>query len=163
MKNKYSKTSIIDKNSSIGENTRIWNWVQIMHDVIIGDNCNIGNNCFIENGVSIGNGVTIKNNIALYTGVKICDDVFLGPNCVFTNVVRPRAFISQKGNFKSTIVMKGATIGANSTIICGVTIGEYSFVGAGSVVTKDVPPYALVFGNPAKIMGFVNKKGDNKK
>lgn len=154
--------SIISKKASIGQGTRVWHFVQIMDNVMIGDNCNIGNNCFIENGVVVGNGVTIKNNVALYDGAIIEDDVFLGPNCVFTNVLRPRAFISQKNNFKKTIVKKGATIGANATIVCGVTIGEYSFVGAGSVVTKDVPPFALVVGNPAKVIKFLDKEGNDK-
>ena len=160
MKKKFSKTAIIDKKAIIGEGTRIWNWVQIMGDVKIGINCNIGNNCFVESGVQIGNKVTIKNNVALYSGAIIDDDVFLGPNCVFTNVTRPRSFISQKHNFKKTIICKGATIGANATIVCGVTIGEYAFIGAGSVVTKDIPPFALVYGNPARVHGFVNKEGE---
>lgn len=161
MKNKYAKTAIIDKRAHIGEGTRIWNWVQIMEGVQVGKDCNIGNNCFIEKGVQIGNRVTIKNNIALYTGVIIEDEVFLGPNCVFTNVLRPRAFISSKENYKKTLVKEGATIGANSTIVCGVTIGKYAFVGAGSVVTKSVPDYAMVFGNPARIIKYVNKAGDD--
>ena len=166
MENKETKiaiSAIIDEKASIGVGTRIWNWVQIMGDVQIGENCNIGNNCFIESGVKIGNHVIIKNNIAIYSGVSVDDDVFLGPNCVFTNVINPRAFISRKNEFKKTIIKKGATIGANATIICGVTIGEYAFVGAGAVVTKDVPPYALVYGNPARIKCFVDETGEKKK
>ena len=159
MENRVSKTAIVSPSAIIGDRTRVWNWVQIMDNVSIGNDCNVGNNCFIETGVQIGNHVTIKNNISLYSGVIVEDDVFLGPNCVFTNVIRPRAFISQKDNFKKTIIKQGSTIGANATIVCGVTIGEFAFVGAGSVVTKDVPPYALVYGNPARIHGFVDKNG----
>lgn len=159
---KIYSNSIISEKAKIDKGTRVWNFVQIMDNVTIGKNCNIGNNCFIENGVVVGNGVTIKNNVALYDGAIIEDDVFLGPNCVFTNVLRPRAFISQKDNFKKTIVKKGATIGANATIVCGITIGEYSFVGAGSVVTKDVPPFALVVGNPARIIKYLDKEGNDK-
>lgn len=154
------QTSIIGDKAVIGAGTKIWCWVQIMDGAIIGNNCLIGNNCYIEQGVVIGNNVKIKNNIALYEGVICEDDVFLGPNCVFTNVFNPRAFISRKDQFLPTIVKKGATIGANSTIICGNTIGEYSFVGAGSVVTKDVPSFAIVFGNPARIQGYVCECGN---
>ena len=159
---KIAKTAIVDEKAVIGNGTRIWNWVQIMGDVKIGEHCNIGNNCFIESGVKVGSGVTIKNNVALYSGVEVEDDVFLGPNCVFTNVIRPRAFISQKDNFKKTIIRKGATIGANATIVCNVTIGKYAFIGAGSVVTKDVPDYAIVYGNPASVKGFVDEQGNKK-
>jgi UDP-2-acetamido-3-amino-2,3-dideoxy-glucuronate N-acetyltransferase len=154
------QTSIIGDKAVIGAGTKIWCWVQIMDGAIVGNNCLIGNNCYIEQGVVIGNNVKIKNNIALYEGVICEDDVFLGPNCVFTNVFNPRAFISRKDQFLPTIVKKGATIGANSTIICGNTIGEYSFVGAGSVVTKDVPSFAIVFGNPARIQGYVCECGN---
>jgi UDP-2-acetamido-3-amino-2,3-dideoxy-glucuronate N-acetyltransferase len=154
------QTSIIGDKAVIGAGTKIWCWVQIMDGAIVGNSCLIGNNCYIEQGVVIGNNVKIKNNIALYEGVICEDDVFLGPNCVFTNVFNPRAFISRKDQFLPTIVKKGATIGANSTIICGNTIGEYSFVGAGSVVTKDVPSFAIVFGNPARIQGYVCECGN---
>lgn len=152
-------TAIIDDGCSIGNNTRIWHRSHIMSNVIIGDNCNIGENAFIESGVKIGNNVKIKNNVALYTGV-ICEDyVFLGPNCVFTNVINPRSFIERKLEFKTTIIYKGATIGANATIVCGHTIGKYSFVGAGSVVTKVVPDYTIVIGNPAKFYAYICKCG----
>ena len=128
----------VSPDASIGEETSIWQNCIIQGDVVIGKNCNIGANVFIEKGVRVGNGVKIKNNIALYSGVEIADDVFLGPNCVFTNVINPRAFISRKKEFKKTIVERGATIGANATILCGHKIGKYAMVGAGTVVTHDV-------------------------
>lgn len=155
--NKYwsDHTSIISEDSVIGENTKIWQFCTIMGQTIIGQNCNIGQNVFIESGVKIGNRVKIKNNISLYTGLICEDDVFLGPNCVFTNVLNPRSFIEKKSEFKSTKIKKGATIGANATLICGVTIGKYAMVGAGSVVTKNVSDYALVVGNPGHQIGYV--------
>ena len=156
MKNNYiHPLAIIDDGAKVGKGTRVWHWCHIMSGAIIGENCNIGENAFIENGVVIGNGVKIKNNVALYSGIECEDDVFLGPNCVFTNVSHPRSFIDRKHEFKKTIVKKGATIGANATIVCGHDIGEYAFVGAGSVVTKSVPPYNMVIGNPARFYGYV--------
>ena len=149
----------IHNNVIIGHGTSIWQNCIIQEDVVIGKNCNIGANVFIEKGVRIGDGVKIKNNIAIYSGVEIEDDVFLGPNCVFTNVINPRAFISRKNEFKKTVVKKGATIGANSTIVCGHTIGSYSMVGAGCVVAHDVEDNNLVVGNPDKLLGFVCKCG----
>jgi UDP-2-acetamido-3-amino-2,3-dideoxy-glucuronate N-acetyltransferase len=143
-------TAIVDENCEIGEGTRIWHWCHVMHDVKIGARCNIGEHAFIENGVTLGNGVKVKNNVALYTGIECEDDVFLGPNCVFTNVANPRSFIERKNEFKKTIIRRGATVGANATIVCGNEIGEYAFIGAGSVVTKAVPAYTMVIGNPAK-------------
>jgi UDP-2-acetamido-3-amino-2,3-dideoxy-glucuronate N-acetyltransferase len=131
-----------------------------MNDVEIGSNCNIGQNVFIEKGVRLGSNVTVKNNISLYTGVICEDDVFLGPSCVFTNVKTPRSFISRKDEFIHTIVERGASIGANATIICGNTIGKYSLVAAGSVVIRDVPAYTMVAGNPAVVKGFVCKCGE---
>ena len=154
------KTSIVNRNVKLGVNTRVWQFCNIMNNVIIGDNCNIGQNVFIENGVIIGNNVKIKNNISIYTGVICEDDVFLGPACVFTNVLNPRSFIERKSEFKQTIIKRGASIGANSTIICGNTIGRYAMVAAGAVVTRDVPDYALVMGNPGKIAGYVCKCGE---
>ncbi|MBP5598295.1 MAG: N-acetyltransferase [Pseudobutyrivibrio sp.] len=152
-------TAIVDKGAIVGDGTRIWHHCHIMTGAVIGDNCNIGENAFVETGVKIGNGVKVKNNVALYTGVECEDDVFLGPNCVFTNVVNPRSFIEKKTEFKKTIIRRGATIGANSTIICGNEIGEYAFVGAGSVVTKNVPSYTMVIGNPARFYAYVCKCG----
>lgn len=152
-------TAIVDEGAEIGEGTRIWHHCHIMKDVKIGKHCNIGENAFLETGVRIGNNVKIKNNVAIYTGVTAEDDVFLGPNCVFTNVNNPRSFIERKSEFKETIIRKGATIGANATVVCGHEIGEYSFVGAGSVVTKKVLPYTMVIGNPAKFHSYVCKCG----
>lgn len=137
----------------------VWQHVVIQDNVRIGNNCKIGANSFIEKNVSIGNQVTIKNNVAIYTGVTIEDNVFLGPSCVFTNVINPRSFISKKAEFRPTVIRHGATIGANATILCGHTIGRYAMVGAGSVVTKDVPDHAMVVGNPAKVKGYVCKCG----
>mgnify|MGYP005769377927 CR=1 FL=1 len=154
------ESAIVSAGAQIGDGTTIWQFSNIMDNVIIGNNCNIGQNVFIESGVVIGSGVTIKNNIAIYTGVICEDDVFLGPNCVFTNVLTPRSFISRKNEYKQTLVQKGATIGANATIICGHTIGKYAMVGAGSVVTKDVLDYALVVGNPARRTGYVCECGE---
>lgn len=154
------ETSIIDQGAIIGDNTRVWQFCNIMSDACIGTDCNIGQNVFIESGVRIGNHVKIKNNISLYKGVICEDDVFLGPNCVFTNVVNPRSFIEKKTEFKQTIIKQGATVGANSTLICGHTIGRYAMVGAGSVVTHDVGEYELVLGNPARQAGYVCRCGE---
>ncbi len=154
------ETSIIGHDVTIGDHTRVWQFCNIMPDVHIGANCNVGQNVFIESGVRIGNCVKIKNNISLYQGVICEDDVFLGPNCVFTNVINPRSFIEKKAEIKQTVVKRGATIGANSTLICGHTIGEYAMVGAGSVVTHDVGAYELVVGNPAKHAGYVCRCGE---
>lgn len=152
-------TAIIDEPCEIGEGTKIWHFCHIMKGAKIGKNCVIGQNVFIGKGVKIGNNVKIQNNVSVYEGVILEDDVFCGPSMVFTNVLNPRSHIPRKHEFKQTIVKKGATIGANATIICGHTIGEYAFIGAGAVVTKDVPPYALVIGNPAKITGWMCECG----
>lgn len=149
----------ISNHAMVGAGTSIWQNCIIQDDVVIGENCNIGANVFIEKGVRIGNGVKIKNNIAIYSGVEIADDVFLGPDCVFTNVTHPRAFISRKHEFKRTIVNTGATIGANATIICGHNIGKYAMVGAGTVVAHNIDDYALVVGNPGRTIGFACECG----
>ncbi|MCI8416495.1 MAG: N-acetyltransferase [Lachnospiraceae bacterium] len=154
-------TAILGEKASIGQGTSIWQYCIIQDDVIIGEHCSFGANVFVENGVQLGNRVKVKNNISLYTGVICEDDVFLGPNCVFTNVINPRSFISRKNEFQDTLIKKGASIGANATIVCGNIIGKYAMVGAGSVVTKDVPDYALVMGNPAQIKGYVCECGCN--
>lgn len=152
-------TAIIDEGARIGKNTKIWHFTHIMKNCIIGENCNIGQNVFIAEGVILGNNVKVQNNVSIYTGVICEDDVFLGPSMVFTNVINPRSAIIRKDQYKKTLVKKGATIGANATIVCGVTIGEYAFVGAGAVVTKDVKPYALVVGNPARQIGWMSEYG----
>lgn len=152
-------TSLISDDAQIGRGTRIWQFCNIMGGSVIGENCNIGQNVFIESGVHLGNNVKVKNNVALYQGVICEDDVFLGPNCVFTNVINPRSFIERKHEFKKTIVQEGATIGANATILCGNTIGRYAMVGAGTVVTHDVGEYHLVAGNPGRTIGYVCRCG----
>lgn len=153
------ESSYIDEPCEIGKGTKIWHFSHIMPYSKIGMNCNIGQNVVISPQVIIGNGVKIQNNVSVYTGVICEDDVFLGPSCVFTNVINPRSFIIRKDEFKTTLIKKGASIGANATIICGNTIGEYALIGAGAVVTKDVPDYGLLVGNPARIIGYVCKCG----
>jgi len=152
-------TSVIDEGAVIGAGTHIWHFSHIMSGSTIGKNCNIGQNVFISSGVTLGNNVKVQNNVSLYTGVTCDDDVFLGPSCVFTNVINPRSAVVRKNEYRSTHVAKGATIGANATIVCGITIGEYAFIGAGAVVTKNILPYALVVGNPAKQIGWMSAHG----
>ena len=155
-----NETSIVDPGSQIGKGTKIWHFSHIMTGAKIGSNCNIGQNVVISPGVIIGNNVKIQNNVSIYTGV-ICEDfVFLGPSMVFTNVINPRSAIVRKEEFKKTIIKKGASIGANATIVCGNIIGEFAMVGAGTVVTKDILPYALVVGNPSKQIGWVSEFGN---
>ena len=154
------ESSYIDQPCKIGDYTKIWHFSHIMQNCIIGEKCNIGQNVVISPGVNVGNNVKIQNNVSLYSGVICEDDVFLGPSCVFTNVINPRSFIERKDEYKKTVIMKGASIGANATIVCGYNIGKYSFIGAGAVVTKSVPDYALVVGNPATIRGYVCKCGE---
>jgi UDP-2-acetamido-3-amino-2,3-dideoxy-glucuronate N-acetyltransferase len=153
-------TAVVDEGAVIGSGTKIWHFSHIMSGAVIGENCNIGQNVVISPQVVLGNNVKVQNNVSVYTGVICEEDVFLGPSCVFTNVTNPRSFIDRKTEFKNTIVKRGASIGANATILCGITIGEYAMIGAGSVVTKDVPPYALIAGNPGKQMGWVDKEGN---
>ena len=152
-------SAVIDEGAQIGDGTNIWHFSHVMPDAVIGKNCNIGQNVFIDNGVVIGNGVKIQNNVSVYNGVVCEDEVFIGPSVVFTNVINPRSAIERKHEFKKTIVRKGASIGANATIICGNEIGQYAMIGAGAVVTKNVKPYALVVGNPAKQIGWVSENG----
>ena len=155
------KTSIVDENVEIGENTKIWHFSHIQPGAIIGRNCSIGQNVNIANNVKIGNHVKIQNNVSVYEGVELEDYVFCGPSMVFTNVKLPRSEFPQRGSshYSKTLVKKSASIGANATIVCGVTIGEYAMIGSGAVVTKDVPPFHLVVGNPAKIVCKVDKYG----
>ena len=156
------ESSYIDDNVSIGPGTKIWHFCHIMTGTEIGEKCSFGQNCVVGPNVKIGNNVKVQNNVSIYDGVFIENDVFIGPSVVFTNVINPRAFVNKKHEYKETIIKSGATIGANSTIICGVTIGEYAFIGAGSVVTKDVKPYSLVYGNPARPKGEICKCGKTK-
>ena len=153
------ETSVIDEGTRIGKGTKIWHFSHIMTGSEIGENCNIGQNVVISPGVKIGKNVKVQNNVSIYTGVVCDDDVFLGPSMVFTNIVNPRSAIIRKDSYVSTLVEKGASIGANSTIVCGNRIGKYSFIGAGAVVTKDVKPYALVVGNPAMQTGWMSEYG----
>lgn len=160
----YTKheTAIVDEGAEVGEGTRIWHWAHICGGAKIGKNCSFGQNVFVGNKVIIGNGVKIQNNVSVYDNVTLEDDVFCGPSMVFTNVYNPRSAINRKNEYRDTVVKKGATLGANCTIVCGVTIGKYAFVGAGAVVTKDVPDYALVVGVPAKQIGWMDEEGIRK-
>lgn len=153
------ETAVIDAGCSIGEGVKIWHFSHVMEDAVIGDGCNIGQNVVISPKVTIGRNVKIQNNVSVYTGVICEDDVFLGPSMVFTNVINPRSFINRKNEFRTTLVRKGASIGANATVVCGVEIGAFAMIGAGTVVTKDVKPYALVVGNPGKQIGWVSEYG----
>ena len=153
------ETAVIDPGCTIGDGTRIWHFSHIMPGCIIGRNCNIGQNVVISPQVVLGDNVKVQNNVSVYTGVTCGDDVFLGPSCVFTNVVNPRSAVSRKSQYQKTHVGRGASIGANATIVCGHTIGEYAMIGAGAVVTKDIPPYALVVGNPSRRIGWVSEYG----
>ncbi len=153
-------TAIVDAGTTIGEGTKIWHFCHILPDTEIGYGCSFGQNCVVGPRVSIGNGVKVQNNVSIYEGVEIEDDVFLGPSMVFTNVINPRAFIQRKEEFKKTLLKKGCSVGANATIICGVTIGEYALIGSGAVVNKDVKPYALMVGIPARQIGWVGVSGN---
>lgn len=153
------ESSYVDEGCKIGKGTKIWHFSHIMEGSVIGNNCNIGQNVVISPYVELGNNVKIQNNVSVYTGVVCEDDVFLGPSMVFTNVSHPRSAIIRRDQYEKTVVKKGATIGANATIVCGHTIGQFAFIGAGAVVTKDIPDYALVVGNPAKQIGWVSEQG----
>ena len=153
------ETAIIDEGCVIGENTKIWHFSHLMSDSVIGKNCNIGQNVVISHDVILGSNVKVQNNVSIYTGVVCEDDVFLGPSMVFTNVINPRSAIIRRNDYMSTIVKKGASIGANATIVCGNNIGKFSFIGAGAVVTKEVQDYSLVVGNPSKQIGWVSEYG----
>lgn len=153
-------SSHVDESCEIGEGTKIWHFSHIMNGCKIGGNCTIGQNVVVSPGVILGDGCKVQNNVSIYTGVVCEDGVFLGPSCVFTNVINPRAFIERKHEFRKTLVRRGASIGANATIVCGHTIGKYAMVGAGAVVTRDVPDHALVYGVPARLKGYVCRCGE---
>jgi UDP-2-acetamido-3-amino-2,3-dideoxy-glucuronate N-acetyltransferase len=160
-KQKYfaHETAVIDHGCKIGDGTKIWHFTHIMPNSVIGENCNIGQNVVVSPEVVLGKNVKIQNNVSIYTGVECEDDVFLGPSMVFTNVINPRSSVNRRGEYSKTIVRKGASIGANATIVCGNDIGQYAFIGAGAVVTKEVLPYALVVGNPARHIGWMSEYG----
>ena len=153
------ETAVVDEGSIVGNGTKIWHFSHIMTDCKIGNDCNIGQNVVVSPKVILGNNVKVQNNVSIYTGVLCEDDVFLGPSMVFTNVINPRSAIKRQNEYLRTIVRKGATIGANATIVCGNNIGQYAFIGAGAVVTKEVKPYALVVGNPSKQVGWISEYG----
>lgn len=154
------KTAIVDEHVEIGKGTKIWHFSHILEGSVIGDNCSFGQNCVVGPAVKIGSNCKVQNNVSIYKGVECENDVFLGPSMVFTNVMNPRAFINRREEFKPTLLKKGCSIGANATIVCGVTIGEYAFVGAGCVIIRDVPAFALMVGNPARQIGWVDKAGN---
>lgn len=152
-------TAVVDEGAEIGAGTKIWHFCHIMSSAKIGSRCNFGQNVMVANDVLLGNNVKVQNNVSIYTGVVCEDDVFLGPSMVFTNVVNPRSHVNRRGQYTKTTVKRGASIGANATIVCGHDIGEFAFIGAGTVVTKDVPPYALMVGNPARQIGWMSEYG----
>lgn len=154
------ETSLVDDHVQIGYGTKIWHFSHILSNTEIGDNCSFGQNCVVGPNVKMGNGIKVQNNISIYEGVEVEDDVFLGPSMVFTNVINPRSFIVRKEEFKKTLLKKGCSIGANATVVCGVTIGRYALVGAGSVVTKDVADFEMVYGVPMKHRGWVSRAGN---
>ena len=154
------ETAIIDDNVTIGKNSKIWHFSHILSNTTIGKNCSFGQNCVVGPNVLMGSGIKVQNNISIYEGVEVEDDVFLGPSMVFTNVVNPRAFIVRREEFKKTLLKRGCSVGANATIVCGVTIGEYALIGSGAVINRDVKPYALMVGVPAKQIGWVSKAGN---
>ena len=156
-------SAIIDDGAQIGEGTRIWHWVHVSTGARIGERCSLGQNVYVGSDVNIGNNVKIQNNVSVYDAVTIEDDVFCGPSMVFTNVYNPRSAVTRKNEYRPTLIKRGATLGANCTIVCGATVGEYAFVGAGAVITKDVPAYALMVGVPARQIGWTSKHGEKLK
>lgn len=160
MKYQKHESAIVDPGAIIGKGTKIWHWTHICEKAVLGENCNLGQNVLIANNVTLGNNVKVQNNVSIYEGVTIEDDVFCGPSMVFTNVYNPRSHISRKEEYRKTLVKIGVTLGANCTIICGVTLNEYSFVAAGAVINKDVPAFALMAGVPAKQIGWISKFGE---
>ena len=160
MKYTVHETAIVDDGAQIGEGSRVWHWVHICSEAVIGKACSFGQNVFVGNKVTIGNNVKVQNNVSVYDNVILEDDVFCGPSMVFTNVYNPRSAVTRKDEYRNTLVKRGSTLGANCTIVCGVTIGNYSFIGAGAVVNKDVPDFALMVGVPAKQIGWMSRFGE---
>ena len=158
-KPKVHPTAIVDSGAKLGNGTAVWHYTHICSGAIVGSNCSLGQNVLVADNAVIGNCVKVQNNVAIYGGITVEDEVFLGPSCVLTNVTNPRSQVSRKSLYEKTLIRRGATIGANSTIVCGITLGRYCFVGAGAVVTKDVPDYGLVIGNPGKQKGFMSRHG----
>ena len=156
---KIHSSTIVDDGAIIGVGTAIWHFSHICSGAVIGKNCSIGQNVLVADNATLGNGVKIQNNVAIYGGITVEDDVFLGPSCVLTNVTNPRSQVSRKTLYEKTFIRRGATVGANATIVCGITLGRYCFIGAGAVVTKDVPDYGLVLGNPSNLSGFMSRHG----
>ena len=154
------ETAVIDEPCTIGSGSKIWHFSHIMSDSVLGDNCNLGQNVVVSSKVILGNNVKVQNNVSIYTGVICEDDVFLGPSMVFTNIINPRSAVVRRDKYVSTLIKRGASIGANATVICGNTIGDFALIGAGSVITRDIAPYALVVGNPAKQIGWVSEYGN---
>ena len=154
------ETAVIDEPCTIGSGSKIWHFSHIMPDSVLGDNCNLGQNVVVSSKVTLGNNVKVQNNVSIYTGVICEDDVFLGPSMVFTNIINPRSAVVRREKYVSTLIKRGASIGANATVICGNTIGEFALIGAGAVVTRDITPYALAVGNPAKQIGWVSEYGN---
>lgn len=154
------ETAVIDQPAQIGKGTKVWHFSHIMPGAVLGEGCNLGQNVFVAAGVVLGNNVKVQNNVSLYEGVVCENDVFLGPSMVFTNVLNPRSQVNRRGEYAPTLVKQGVTIGANATIVCGVTLGKFAFVGAGAVVTRDLPDYALVVGNPARQIGWMSEHGE---
>ena len=156
---KIHPSSIVDQGAVIGEGTAIWHFSHICSGAVIGKNCSVGQNVLVADKASLGNNVKVQNNVAIYGGITVEDDVFFGPSCVLTNVTNPRSQVSRKSLYEKTLIKRGATIGANATILCGITLGRYCFVGAGTVVTKDIPDYGLALGNPGKLSGYMSRHG----
>lgn len=156
---KIHPTSVVDAGAKVGEGTSVWHFAHICSGAVIGENCSLGQNVLVADKAVLGNGVKVQNNVAVYGGVTVEDEVFLGPSCVLTNVTNPRSQVSRKTLYEKTLIRRGATIGANATILCGITLGRYCFIGAGAVVTKDVPDYSLILGNPGSQMGFMSRHG----